>query len=260
MHYLKAGVSFNSIRDLVRVINLTDLRSDENSNLSVIMKKSCFLLFSFYIITTFFSDSLFAAGTNPCIDSIPPTVSAAPVGVSHPIRFLRFSAVRHNNQVLIEWTIPSENSSNYRLERSDNGTEWIPVASFAPVIGFNAISKYEFNDRNVKAKIVYYRVMQIYANGRYSYSPIVSAKAQVSGEKIKISSSTNKCVLIYFPQETKNDVIVRVHSLSGQGVSLQKIIKPVGQVLISLSANIGKSCIINISDGQKLNLSQLLIL
>lgn len=214
------------------------------------MKKFYFFLFTFYLAIVAFANPVTA------LDKFSGTDTS--VSISHPIRFLRFSAVRINNEVLVEWLIPSENSSHYQLEQSYNGTIWTPIATFAAAGSINVTDKYEFTDRNIQNQTIYYRVMQVYINGRYSYSPIISARPKIANDQIKISAALNNSVLLYFPQEIKAEVTVSLHSLSGKIVSQQKIVRPVGQVLLSLNTNPGGAYVVHISDGQNLNLSQMI--
>ena len=98
-------------------------------------------------------------------------------GVSHPIRFLTFSAVRIQENINIQFSTPSESiTSDYFLERSDNGIEWEIVATIPNQSNLNSVNKYSYTDKNIREKIIYYRVKQVWQNGVYSYSPIVYAK------------------------------------------------------------------------------------
>jgi hypothetical protein len=182
-------------------------------------------------------------------------------GVSHPIRFLTFSAVRIQENINIQFSTPSESiTSNYYLERSQDGIDWEIVATIPTLSNLNTINKYYYTDLNIKAKIIYYRVKQVWQNGVYSYSPIVYAKIKSLNEKIMISGQPGNAIAIYFPEEIKGTVNVQIRNLNGQMLMNQILSKPAGHVLLQTAMINRGMLVVSLSDGEMIQMAKTVLL
>lgn len=174
-------------------------------------------------------------------------------GVSNPIRFLTFSAARKKSDVLIEFSTPSESiTSNYQLESSANGIEWNPIVSFKTIDAGNPINKYDFNHKEVKDKIIYYRVKQVFANNFFSFSPVIFVKIKDENEKIRVRGTSANSISLYFPAEMKNNVTLQMHSMNGQLLVKTILKKPSGNIIVATDMPGVKKFLVTISDGQNL--------
>lgn len=213
------------------------------------MKQACFLM-----IALFFGSFAFASVT---INNMPDTSRR---NNSHPIRFLSFSASRIKNDVMIEFSTPSESvTSKYNLESSLNGTNWKPVASFSTQGAFNPINKYDYKDEAVHEKIIYYRVKQTFINNISSFSPVIFVKADLESAEIRISSGTNNSISLYFPQEVKENVLLQLHNLNGQLLFQKTLNRPSGNMIISPGISFSRNMLVTITDGQNLYKSQAVV-
>lgn len=182
-------------------------------------------------------------------------------GVSHPIRFLTFSAVRIQENINIQFSTPSESiTSDYFLERSDNGIEWEIVATIPNQSNLNSVNKYSYTDKNIREKIIYYRVKQVWQNGVYSYSPIVYAKIKSQNEQIMISGQAGNAIAIYFPEEIKGTVNVQIRNLNGQMIMSQVLSKPAGHIMLQTGMNNRGMLVVSISDGEMVQMSKTVLL
>jgi hypothetical protein len=181
-------------------------------------------------------------------------------GISHPIRFLTFNAVRNNEQVNIQFTTPSESiTSVYYLERSENGNDWEIITSLPTLSNLNPVNKYQYIDKN-NLKLVYYRVKQLYQSGMYSYSPIVYAKNKSQHESIKISGLTNGSIAVFFPEEIKTNVQVRMQSLNGLLLMDQLLVKPSGYIILQTPVHVKGMATVTLTNGELVNQSRLVVL
>ena len=182
-------------------------------------------------------------------------------GVSHPIRFLTFSAVRIQDNINIEFSTPSESvTSDYFLERSNNGSEWEIVATIQNLSNINSINKYNYTDKNILEKIIYYRVKQVWQNGVYSFSPIVYAKIKSQNENILVSSQPDYAISIYFPEAMKSTVNIQIRNMNGQLVMTNVLNRPAGHVSIQTPMATRGMMVVSVSDGEMLNISRTVLL
>lgn len=182
-------------------------------------------------------------------------------GVSHPIRFLTFSAVRIQENINIQFSTPSESiTSDYFLERSNNGIEWEIVATIPNQSNVNTINKYNYTDKNIREKIIYYRVKQVWQNGLYSFSPIVYAKIKSQNEKILISGQAGNTIAIYFPEEVKGKVNVQIRNLNGQTIMSSILSNPAGHVMLQTGMHNRGMLVVSLSDEEMMQMSKMVLL
>jgi hypothetical protein len=176
-----------------------------------------------------------------------------------PVKFVGFNLSHKNNDVLIQWSTSEEiNAHMYQVERSLDGSNWNTITYVTAVGNSSALNHYSFTDKNVSAKIIYYRIKEVDVDGKTIYTAIKSIKSEsVSGAEIKIAGNSNK-VLLQFPEEIKGNLIVRFVSKSGQVVDQQTINNPVGQVV--LNSKVTGNYIIAVSNGQSINTAKQVIL
>ena len=215
----------------------------------LIRTKECFFL----VAALFFVSFSFGRET---ITNMPDTSRRS---TSHPIRFLSFSAARIKNDVLIEFSTPSESiTSKYSLESSINGTDWKLVVSFLTQGAFNPVNKYDYKDKAVHEKVIYYRVKQTFINNMTSFSPVIFVKADVS-EEVRINGSVNNSISLYFPQEIKGNVLLQLHSLNGQLLSQKTLERPSGNMIISAGISSSRNLMVTITDGQNFYKAQAVV-
>jgi len=182
-------------------------------------------------------------------------------GVSHPIRFLTFSAVRIQDNINIEFSTPSESiTSDYFLERSNNGSDWEIVATIPNLSNLNSINKYNYTDRNITAKIIYYRVKQVWQNGLFSFSPIVYAKIKSQNENIIISGQRDNAISIYFPEEIKGSVNIHIRNMNGQLLMTNILNRPAGHVSLQTPMVTRGMLVVSVSDNELLNISKTVLM
>jgi hypothetical protein len=197
----------------------------------------------------------------------PQTASAASNGFSAmvsaplPVKFVGFTLTRKNNDVHIQWSTSEEiNADIYQVERSADGSEWNTIAYVAAIGNSSAVNNYSFTDKSISAQVVYYRIKEVDLNGKTTYTPIKSTKAEIasaSATGIRIAAIQNK-VLLQFAHEIKGNLTVRFVSKNGQVVDQQTINNPVGQVV--LNSKLTGNYIISISNGQEINTAKQVIL
>ena len=95
-----------------------------------------------------------------------------------PVEFLGINAETiYNKYIKVTWATASEEQcKEFQIQRSLNGTDWIPIGT-VPGNGTTPYRHdYYYDDFDVSPNIYYYRLKQIDLDGTFSYSPVVSAK------------------------------------------------------------------------------------
>ncbi len=100
-----------------------------------------------------------------------------------PVSSINFSAVKQNNEVLLQWQNTSEsNLLHYEVERSSNG---INFENTGTITARNAAgtNDYQLTDNTLwTSELRYYRLKMVDYNGKFTYSPVarLNNKAQNS--------------------------------------------------------------------------------
>lgn len=94
-----------------------------------------------------------------------------------PLSLLEFKGQLQNNDALLNWKTSNEqNPAAFELERSTNGTNYTTIATLAAK-NLPGTQQYNYRDidvTNLTATVLYYRLKQKDATGKYSYSNIVA--------------------------------------------------------------------------------------
>lgn len=175
-----------------------------------------------------------------------------------PVKFVGFTVSRKSNDVLVQWSTSQEvNADHFQVERSLDGTNWNSIGSVTAAGNSVITNNYSFTEKNISAKIVYYRIKEVDFDGTFALTPVKSIKAEANLSDIRIASIQNK-VLLQFSQEVKGNVVVRFVSQNGQVVDQQTINNPFGQVV--LNSKVTGNYIISLSNGQDINTAKQVIL
>ncbi len=150
-----------------------------------------------------------------------------------PVKFVGFSVAKKNNDALIQWSTSEElNADRYEIERSVDGTNWNAIAQIKAIGNSQNLNNYSYTDKNVTAKILYYRVKQVDQDANFVYTAVRSIRTDADGaSNIKIAA-TNSQIILQFPSEIKGTVLVRLISLSGQVIGEQQLTNPFGQIVL----------------------------
>jgi|GEM_PF-1591281 len=92
-----------------------------------------------------------------------------------PVKFTYVKARTQAAHTLLEWQTAEEyNNSHFEIERSINGSAWAKIGTVAGGGTTAEMKKYSFPYLETHAGIIHYRIRQVDADGRSSYSIIVS--------------------------------------------------------------------------------------
>ncbi|NII27839.1 hypothetical protein HB364_22340 [Pseudoflavitalea sp. X16] len=125
-----------------------------------------------------------------------------------PVKLVAFKAAPQNHQVLLQWITENEvNNQYFDVERSHNGADFIAIGRVKASTATTYRKEYPFTDQLPVTGINYYRLKQVDIDGRFEYSPIVTAVMDqqqdfivlhptIVKDMLHIRLSTDKTVLI----------------------------------------------------------------
>lgn len=103
-----------------------------------------------------------------------------------PLTLIRFAGTRINGYNLLQWTTASEsNTSDFEIQRSDNGTDFSTVGTMPAAGNSSSELQYQYSDKSVQTiavPFVWYRLKMIDKNGQYTYSNMVKISSNANGE------------------------------------------------------------------------------
>ncbi len=92
-----------------------------------------------------------------------------------PITYTKFTATQSQQYITLNWQTATElNNRYFAIERSSNGTSYSSIAQVNSIGTGATVHDYAYTDKLPVAGTNYYRLKQVDADGKYSYSKTVS--------------------------------------------------------------------------------------
>ena len=144
-----------------------------------------------------------------------------------PVSITNFSASKQNNNAAVNWSTAFEqNNAYFNIQRSNTGVDFTTIGRVNGKGNSTVVANYQFTDFNLPNADLYYRLQQVDANGKATYSSIVllrNSKANTSNlnvypNPIKVHQAT---LAITDLQEGTYTILVR--NLSGATVYSKNI-------------------------------------
>jgi hypothetical protein len=99
--------------------------------------------------------------------------TSALIGSVLPVTWLSFTATEKNGKVVLNWTTAQEiNTESYVVERSLDGIRFARVLSIEAK-GIEGTNAYSATDPATGSATIYYRIKQVDADGKFSYSNVL---------------------------------------------------------------------------------------
>lgn len=136
-----------------------------------------------------------------------------------PLSIVNFSAHLVNKTSVLQWKVEQvKNVIGFDIERK-TGDNWETIGNIA--VTTNLLSDYGFNDVNAKNGINYYRLKINDANGKFTYSNIVSVTLRTSLLVFQNAPNPFKdYTIIRYEIDEKAPVKIQVFNLSGSRVAV----------------------------------------
>ena len=142
-------------------------------------------------------------------------------GAPLPIELLFFTAQLGDDDRTVElkWATASEADNDFfTLERSANGTDWIPLVEVAGAGNSSQRIDYQERDKQPLFGDSYYRLKQTDYNGDFTYSPAVNVSQNGLTEMEMYPNPVNigADVILNFPESSKDIIDVNILSMDGK--------------------------------------------
>lgn len=153
----------------------------------------------------------------------PDTVNAfptcAPENATLPlaVKWNYFLVNLSNNVPVLEWSAQLDNSTNFEVQRSYDGTNF---STIAVVLSSEEAQKYQYADQqvNTQVKIVYYRIRAVEPSGYVKFSDVRSVRfANTTNTTVQVTPNPfTSQFSIGYTAAARENVQIRLISMSGQ--------------------------------------------
>ena len=132
-----------------------------------------------------------------------------------------FSAVKRENAVLLKWVTENKTpNTNYKIEYSIDGTNFSTIGNTDPgvITGSTTQHELQYAPGTTLSGNIYFRIKQIDALGKVTYSPIriVNMNENVAAGFIVYPNPVTQKVSMQFDRNLTGDYVINVTNLAGQ--------------------------------------------
>jgi hypothetical protein len=141
---------------------------------------------------------------------------------SLPISIKQFALAIDRDDVKLNWQTSNENNSSYfNIEKSINGHDFNAVGS---INAKGTASSYQYSDNNAFTgqSILYYRLKMVDKDGKFAYSPILTAKKNEKAGAIRVYPTIATSSQIFnaeISSDRQQNFTVQFITVSGQTIS-----------------------------------------
>jgi hypothetical protein len=143
-----------------------------------------------------------------------------------PVLFANVRAYEKNGGIQVEWSNMTEKDvAGYTVERSGNGTDFIPISQHLPTSNQNDRVDYSSFDANPVHDINYYRIKAQETTGKIVYSKILSVNIGSTTESLRLYPNPVKGnqITISMSNIKRGKYTLRVINTAGQDIYQQVI-------------------------------------
>ncbi len=193
-----------------------------NNNLSV---NPLFAAGSSYTLQA--TSALIDAGINVGLpySGIAPDRGYKEASIALPVKLVDFTVHESKGINILEWQTQAElNSSNFIVQRSSNGQDYINLGNVAAAGSSNTMKNYFFTDASPLDGINYYRLIMVDKDNSYEYSKVISIenKTDLLFKIVNASLLTNnKQVSLTVASKENVKVLIKVFDNNGKDILTQ---------------------------------------
>jgi len=144
--------------------------------------------------------------------------------VALPLRWVSFKAVVKETDITLKWTIDQAVGNKYfETEHSSNGIQFNHVGTVAATSATSAVSDqldYMFDYRNAVQGAHYFRIKQVDADGRFSFSKTIVVSIKLANAGIKLQTNPVQNTLVINNTEQKKIQQVLITDRTGRTLKL----------------------------------------
>ena len=135
-----------------------------------------------------------------------------------PVTWLTFTGQLNNAEVLLNWqTATEKNNSYYVIERSADNRQYQSIGEEKAGSSGSSVHDYGFTDTKPLSGVSYYRIKQVDADGKFSYSSVIAIRLNTNGNAVQVyPNPARDMVTIAFKEIQTADTELRLLSMGGQ--------------------------------------------
>lgn len=149
--------------------------------------------------------------TNPDCQSVTTTYTLPTGCINLPVRWLSFTGRDIGRRVQLNWVTDYEpDNSRFEIERQNTRGEWVPIGSQNSK-GVNGGAYTEFD--NNPLPVNFYRLKQVDADGKFTYSTIVKVEIKSNGAFVVYPNPAKDQLNVEFPESYRKGFVRLVNTL-----------------------------------------------
>ena len=132
-----------------------------------------------------------------------------------PISLVSFSAKKVNAGSELKWiTLNEQNTDRFEVERSEDGKSFTGIGQMEGAGATITNKNYQYLDKNPIKGINYYRLKQVYSDGKSNYSTVVFVKYD------HLTFGNPKANLTVYPNPSRDEINIDLSLFGGQKLRL----------------------------------------
>jgi hypothetical protein len=149
--------------------------------------------------------------------------SAGVGSIPLPVSLISFNAVANKNNIILNWQTTAEfNNHHFEIERSNNGTDFLFIASLPGQGTIDQLTNYNYTDVNAPDGINFYRLKQIDIDGRYKYSNVAAAKIEYALQLSVFPNPAHAILTVSSKLQTNADIVNQYGQIIIKQILLKK--------------------------------------
>lgn len=143
-----------------------------------------------------------------------------------PVNLLSFRGKKVNTGVFLEWKTAWElHNAYFILERSANGTDYLPLVNMPGTGNSSTTATYSYVDRNPGTGLNYYRLRQVDQDGKSAYSSVILVRYESGNEELLVyPNPAHDKLVLEFANDLLGQLMLKIIDLKGNLV-LSKSVK-----------------------------------
>ncbi len=144
-----------------------------------------------------------------------------------PVEFTYFSGEHSNAGNLLRWaTAAEQHNAYYAVERSQDGSQFTPIARVEGTGAGNTAAAYSYTDAKAPAVNCYYRLKQVDKDGQFIYSKTILVAGSSNANTVQVyPSPAQAAVSVLISNEVEGNGKISVYDMAGHNVRSQTIVK-----------------------------------
>lgn len=153
-----------------------------------------------------------------------------------PIELLHFDAACTNDEMVIRWATATETNNDYfTVEKSFDGQEFVPLSIVDGAGNSTGINEYAVTDNSFTTGTAYYRLKQTDYDGKFTYSPLVSAEGCGSYNNWLYATMAGDALNVVFSSSSEENYTIMIFDVAGRKIAEEAIVAEEGINRIKLS-------------------------